>query len=296
MKNKAALRAAVIIGALSALIMFAYLKVVETDYKTKVKMWDVLVAKDYIPEWTMVTPDMVSMEKVPFQYLQPAAISRIKDLIGSDSVPDYVTSVPISKGEQIIATKLTIPTRETGVSVNIPQGMRAVTLPLETLSGLPKLMNPGDRVDIFGTFNIPVPVLKGSHEDFTQKNINALFVQNALIIAIGTRMVGEMAAKDRLLTDEQKEMQEKDKATGQGETEYEKENPYVTLAVTPVDAEKLVFANQFGKIFIALRSFDDEDEIDYNPIEWDDLVNKLLKMTKEGLTKKADAGQPAQAE
>ncbi len=105
-----------------------------------------------------------------------------------------------------------------GLSSRIPENMRGISIPVNKVTGLCGLINPGDRVDVLITYE--------------EKSLNRVpaastTVQNALILAI----------KD-----------------GSGKKENEEKNPrdMVILAVTPQQAEILAYAYLKGSFHLTL--------------------------------------------
>ena len=61
---------------------------------------DVIVARQDIPEDTMIVGDYLETRSIPQQFVQPYATVRVMDALG------LYTKVPIAKGEQLLTNKL----------------------------------------------------------------------------------------------------------------------------------------------------------------------------------------------
>jgi pilus assembly protein CpaB len=89
-----------------------------------------------------------------------------------------VVKDPIYAGEPITASKIIRSGDTSYMAVRLPEGMRAVALPLTSESGAGGFIQPGDRVDVFST-----------HSDQSQsgpsKMITDTVLSNALVLAVG---------------------------------------------------------------------------------------------------------------
>jgi pilus assembly protein CpaB len=96
----------------------------------------------------------------------------------------------------------------------LQKGERAITIPVNTVSGLSGMIKPNDRVDIVGTFSV------GS------KIITRILNQNVTVIAVGSRFGNNS----------------------------EENYGSVTLKVSPEEAEILTFAERHGDLRLLLRN------------------------------------------
>ncbi len=107
---------AAMFGIMAALFATLYLNSLETTYKQGAQKVKVLVAKDYIDQGTLLDESAVEEKLVPKEYIQPKAISQVKELFSSDGKKIYMAIVPFEAGEQITATKLSLLGIDTGMS------------------------------------------------------------------------------------------------------------------------------------------------------------------------------------
>ena len=132
-------------------------------------------------------------------------------------------AVSLSAGEQLTTGRFEYPS-QAGLSYNVPENHLAVTVPVDEVSGVSGLLKPGDNVAVFVTVRT-----SDSDEEASQTK---LLIPVARVLATGQRTTAEeepQEAEQGALAATQ--------ATG---------NKSVTLALSPTDAEKVVFASNKG--------------------------------------------------
>lgn len=137
-----------------------------------------------------------------------------------------------------------------GLADDVPDGMRAVSIPVSGAAAVSGLVRPGDHVDVIGSFALP-----GEEPASETRFVTMTVLQNVTVLATGTATA---RSRDPL--------GESGGADGSYAT--------VTLCSTPREAEVLVFAQQMrGRLFLTLRNGSDvyyEEElprIDFSKIE-----------------------------
>jgi pilus assembly protein CpaB len=162
----------------------------------------------------------------------------------------------IKKGTAILWPHIIAPYKKRGGlanSINADKKERAISLRVDIVSSVTGLVEPDDRVDILGTFAFP------SKEDKSlMKNITITILQNVTILATGKNTA-------RKVLEERSGRRRNTRGGGGYST--------VTVAVTPQEAEMLVFAQQIGKLTLSLRNpldpymVDDLKSIDFDYIK-----------------------------
>lgn len=130
---------------------------------------------------------------------------------------------PIARGEPILLSRIS---ERAVLSANLPADMRAVTVPVDAVTGVAGFVTPGDVVDVLLTRQIP-----GDGAQSDDKMVNVI-LEKVQVLAIDLR-AGEANTEAAL-----------------GKT--------ATLQVTPRDAQKLVLATQVGRLSLALRNVEDQ--------------------------------------
>lgn len=212
-------------------------KAVMSNYQAPVEI--VVAAKD-IAEGTTLEPSHLQLATVPERFVQPYAVRAQNELVGK------VTAAPIAANEQVLINKVRrpeeIPSGATLSSVT-PKGKRAVTIVVDTITGVGGFVRPGDIVDILWTLKLPE-----SAQTLT------LF-QDIPVLAVGGEMLGHRG-----------------RPSG---GEKEKNEYTVTLALTPQETSFLLYARDQGRIQLSLRPKSEQGtRVNVVPAN----VNTLLEM------------------
>ncbi len=148
-------------------------------------------------------------------------------------------TVGILPGEPVVSTRLSNAKSGTGIASLIRPNMRAISLHVEDSVGYTGLVYPGAFVDVIATIRDPMGRGPSSR----------IAVQNARVLSLGmdadvaTRTIREQKA---------------DKLTGS----QEHGGTFVTLEVTPDEAEILSMARNEGKIDLVLRNATDDEIVE----------------------------------
>lgn len=216
---------------------------------------DVVVASKDIAEGTAIDASMVQMGTVPERFVQPYAGRSIHEMVGK------VTAAPIAKDEQVLSNKLRspdqIPAGSTLSSVT-PKGKRAVTIKVDTLTGVGGFVRPGDVIDILWTLKLP-----GAGGGGDGQVVTLTVFQDVPVLAIDTEMLGRRAAPQA------------SGAAGAGQPQ-DAPGYMVTLALTPQETSFLLFAREQGRIQLSLRARAEEQGSRANIVPAN--MNTLLEM------------------
>ncbi|MDK2821783.1 MAG: pilus assembly protein CpaB [Clostridia bacterium] len=231
MRNKLVFIVAIIFGLTTSFLVYNYLnKAKQSIYNTEYV--NIVVAAQDIPAKTVLKKNMLSLKKIPKKYM------HIKETSDFEDVVDKILLVPVTAGESIMTNQLLNPksTKE-GLAYIVPIGKRALTIPVDEVSGVAGLIKPGDRVDVIATVVI-------DDEPFT-----LILLQDVEVLAVGKLMdINTEGSKKPI------------------------ENNTVTLAVTHAEAKPLMLASQRGAIRLMLRSPLDDTQ-GYTPaIKMNDLI------------------------
>lgn len=107
---------------------------------------------------------------------------------------------------------------DTGSYINVAKGMRAITIEVEPVSGLNGALTPGAHVDVLTT-------MLGKEGGITRT-----VLQNITIISVSSNAKGSNTSNGKI---------------------------FITLSVTPQQAEMLTLAGLIGKFHLTLRNYDD---------------------------------------
>jgi pilus assembly protein CpaB len=147
-------------------------------------------------------------------------------VISSDSIPPArfgelggtVLRSALRAGDLVLPVHTATP-QQTAFSTQLANGRRAITMPVDALNSASGLLQPGDLIDLYVSF------------DYQRRRITAPLLQGVLVLATGTNT--QHASED----------------DARGQRMY----ATVTLDAAPEDAVKLVAARQSGTITAVLR-------------------------------------------
>jgi pilus assembly protein CpaB len=194
-----------------------------------------LIAKRDIPPHVRVDETMVEAIAVPRKWQQPKALGSADETLGQ------ITSAPIFKGEQIVASKL-VTVDDAGLAFYVPKGYRAISLAVDVYNAVGGHIRPGNKVDVLGTFDFG----QGEKSDLRTVTI----MQDAWVLSV-VDDIGAITARDVR------------QAPPEGQPVVEESSPpserlgqqaTISLAVRPQEAQKLILAQELGRLAVSLRS------------------------------------------
>lgn len=227
---------ALIVGGVAAVLAARYLGQARTTIEAESEPIEVYVAKEDIPRGLsaeeLISKKLIVLEPVPRRFAAAGSVSSAKALEGR------VLAAPLTAGEQVTTARFELPTTA-GLAYSIPADFLAVSIPVDEVKGISGLVKPGDHLMIFLTVS-PGP---GGEKEFTH-----VLLEDVKILAVGGRLQspessgggdGGVLAVSRDGGDE---------SSAQA-TDVRS----VTVAVSPADAERLILAEESGKVWSALR-------------------------------------------
>jgi pilus assembly protein CpaB len=175
----------------------------------------------------IVRADNLRLVDWPASMPLPGAFTTTQPVVGR------VVLYPLSAGEPIIDRQLAAPGSGSGLTVKIPDGMRAISLRSDEIVGVAGFLLPGTHVDVLLTLR----TTNGSTTDSATSTI----LQDVEVLATGQKTAPDPEGKPSTST-------------------------VVTLLVKPEDAERVVMASSQGSVHFALRNGDDRQEVKGNPV------------------------------
>ncbi len=218
----------------------------------------VVIAKQDINEMENIDDSMLEVVDRPKNFVEPGAISNPEVTMGQ------VALVPIKKGEQILESKIMKPGPITGLAMQVAPESRAITIPVDEMRGVAKLLKPGDRVDILAA----VDVGRGT----SQRREVTTILQNVVILATGLRIANQLP---RLFETVGREDYIKNMRS---DTTFNN----VTVEVKPMEAQKIVYilSTSPGSLFMTLRHPSDRaTATDIRVTTTDSLFNRVPQET-----------------
>ncbi len=212
----------VLCGIIAVILVNRYM----ANQKAEVtKGWDmvqVLFMTEKAPRGTMIKSYMIKGKEIPERYVHGNAILP-KD---ADLVIGQVLNYPLKKDDMLLWTDLgreeeIKKIRHRGLAGTITPGERALTVPVDVVSGVGGHLKPSDHIDILCTVR--------SQE--TGEEATLTLLQNITILATGSNLAVNRATRSTY--------------------------NHITILVTLEEAELVVFARQKGKLAAVLRNPED---------------------------------------
>ncbi len=233
---------ALIIGALAAGLIVAYLRNQDSGGATAVPMMSVVVATQDLQPGTKITESMVDIKSLPETAVSGSSLTSLDKAVGQ------TLRYPAAKGEQISSLRLVEPPNAKALSFQIPQGLRGFTIPVTVTNSPASLTVPGDFVDVLfsgsaESLGLKPPIAESVVSVSGIRDVITL-LQNVQVLAVQRVYVDDGVPYDN---------------TVRGVAPEKESVSNVTLALTPEQAELLwlAVAEQEGKVTFALRGFGD---------------------------------------
>lgn len=212
--------------------------------KPQTNLVQVVAAKQDIPERTVVKEDMLKVVEVPSELVPEGAFRDVADAV------DHPTSTAIQQGDIMTSRKVYVDIRMAGFTGIIPPDCRAVTIPINDVTGVSGFAHPGDYVDIM--------IISGTKEN----GINGrIILQDVLLLGINrTADLPNMPTGDSSKKDGDKKDDASAQNVGNVNTKASSDTmATATVALKPADALKLAAASQEGTLYLVLRPFKPRD-------------------------------------
>ena len=243
--------AAILLALVGTAALVVYVSSAEQRALAGERLVEVYVVTTVIPSGTPAEDieNLVIVEQVPVKIRAQAAVDSLPALAGS------VAAVDLLPGEQLVAGRFVqrseFADREIGIDV--PDDMVEVTVELEAERAIGGLVEPGQTVAVFASFDpfqltstaipvdgevVSVPAAVASEVEGTTPNTTDLLLRKVLVTAV------------------QKSVSAPSNGAGTEADDRRLSTPidgtvFVTLAVDPFDAERLVFTAEFGELWLA---------------------------------------------
>jgi pilus assembly protein CpaB len=245
---------AVLLGVTAALLAARYLQTQQARIAQGAQLVTVLVAQQDLPQGLtaaeLLDRGYVTQRQVPRQYVAGSAISSRVALDGK------VVAQPISKDQQLTDAMFRY-AADVGLASSTPKDYLAVSIPYQAARGVAGLLRPNDFVAVYATFEPD----KGGLESATTKVI----IPKAKVLAVGELLTATSENDSAPKTASTGSLMAP--AAGSGSTAP----GTITLALTPKDAGKIVFAQEEGAVWLGLFSSVDPStpgavSVDYSQI------------------------------
>src|SRR5581483_3805774 len=249
--NRRQLMIAAVLGLIAAVLVIVFLNNSSKDKTTPaIPVKSVVVAAQAIDAGTKITDQMLTTRAVPETAVASDAFTDKTAVVGQ------VARYPIEKGETLSAARLVSAPKVQALSFQIPPGMRGMTIPVSITNTPAALIAPGDFVDVLVT--VDAVTLTGRVQptvtvNAAQKDVKgvATIVQNVQVLSVDRDYVDTGVVYDPSV---------------RGNPPGQKDSvSFVTLAVTPDQAQLLWLAQDQGKLTLVLRPFGEDNIVPLVP-------------------------------
>lgn len=215
---------------------------------------NVVVASADIAEMETIDESKLEIVSQPKEFIQPAAISDTKIAVGQ------VAAVPIKRGEQVLQTKLLMPGPDTGLSLEVSPGKRAITIPIDDTRGVSRLLRPGDRIDLVAALDFG----KGSE---SRREVRTI-LQDVVVLATGLNIVNKIPRRFELDADGKNV----NRINMIGNVNFNN----ITIEAKPEEVQQLVYilSTSPGSLFTTLRHPNDRAQSPSRATSIDDLLQR----------------------
>jgi pilus assembly protein CpaB len=149
------------------------------EYKSQLTNKEKIVAlKQRVSAGQTLSEPMLEEVGIPKQFAHPRAVrwEERRSVVGNPVL------TPVEKGEVLLWNQM-----DMGVSASVndkvSEGEKAVTIPVNTVSGAGGLLRPNIRIDVYGIFSVPIA---GGEGVAKQELVATRLLQNVVVVAVGT--------------------------------------------------------------------------------------------------------------
>ena len=210
--------------------------------KPEVQAVSILVARERIAVGTVITEDMIDQQPWPEHLLLSGFIrssSPDANIVGMVTRSDFQPQEPISR------FKIANPNDANFIAAALPKGMRAITVEIDTVSGVAGYIFPGDRIDIVMTHKIPTDLANPDNAS-QLRNDRSISATHAETVLSDIKI---LAVEIRGLTEYKTSAEQK---------RHPQAPTNITIQVTPEQAQVIRLAEKSGSLSMTLRALDEK--------------------------------------
>lgn len=214
---------ALVLGILAS--VFIYRQIARLEAIKPAPASQLVVSAERLPLGTKLEPSQLRVIAWPGGTVIPGMFTRVEDVVGRSLLS------PLAENEPVLESKLAPRGAGPNISAAIPDGMRAITIPVTEVVGVAGFVVPGSAVDVVVTASTP---------DYKGGSVTKTVLEDVTVLAVGQQVQADKEGK----------------ATA----------PYqvVTVLVTPEEADKVAMANSVGqnRLQLVLRNTIDTKKTD----------------------------------
>ncbi len=224
-RNLIILGIAVLFGLIAVLLANSYFSGYEQRAEKVAKeqqLVRIVVASQELAFGTALTTENLRLQNWPSNSVPQGAFRTLEDALRDGRV----SLRPIVIGEPVLASRVSGKDGRASIAYNLPEGMRAISIPVSAVAGVSGFAQPGDVVDVLLTRQIPGDGANGDDKmtDVIMENVQVLAVDQAADDKKNVPKVGKTAV----------------------------------LMVDLFGAQKLALAREVGSLSLALRNVENQ--------------------------------------
>lgn len=220
---------AVLLGVIAVVLANAYFSGVEERQIAEAQeqeMARIVVATQPIEFGTPLTEQNIRLQNFPARSIPEGAFRSIPDALKDNRV----ALRPIVPGEPVLASKVSGTDGRATLAALLPDGFRAITIPVNNINGVAGFVLPGMMVDV-----LLLRQIEG--DGATDSDQRADLVMESVQVLAVDQLANEKAGEPKV-------------------------SRSVTVAVTPQDASRLAIANRMGTLQLTLRKMEPQFTVD----------------------------------
>ena len=237
-RNLIILGVAVLLGLLAVFLANSYFSGVEERQEriaAEQKLARIVVATQPLAFGTPLTSDNVRLQNWPASSVPEGAFRSVEFALKDNRV----ALRPIVPGEPVLADKVSGTDGRATLAANLPEGMRATTIPVTAVSGVAGFVLPGTTVDVLLTRRMP-----GDGSEREDQMVDVI-MENVQVLAVD-QLVDEKSGKP-------------------------KTSRTATLQTDLYGAQKLTLAQKVGSLSLALRNVENQEPVALTTVTTRDL-------------------------
>jgi pilus assembly protein CpaB len=240
MNSKRIALALVLAVAIAGVISYAFYARVRSQQAQSCTIVKVVAATKPLSAGSPISADSVALIDWPASMPLNGAFTKPEEVIGRSVI------YPIDQHQPILEHDVALAGSGIGLTVKIPEGMRAVSVRSNDVVGVAGFLYPGSHVDVLVTSKV----------ENSQSPLTQTILPNVEVLVAGQKIEPD--------------------PTGKPETVN-----VVTLLLKPEDGEKLVLASTQGAIQFVLRNGADQKSPETKPVDMTDLMTGHSKPVAE---------------
>jgi pilus assembly protein CpaB len=233
---------AVVLALIGALLVFTYAQNANQRAMQELAPKEVLVVQKEVPAGTTAEAlaEYVAVEPQPSGAVPASALASLDDSAGK------VTAVDLVAGEQLVEERLVDPSEiEAPGSVEVPKGLQEVTFLLEPQRIVGGKVAAGDTIGLFVSFEGAESEVEGEGSGAGGTELGTALTQQVLHKTLVTGLQRAEATAETADSPESA-----DSPAEPNPAALPAGSMMVTVAVNDVEAAKIIYANEFGRLWL----------------------------------------------